>query len=121
MHHRRVVLFVCRPSLPASLSLVKTGDDTQRQFDSRLICIIQSYQFSWPTVPHNSSSSPIIMSLLTTRTLSLAVADEISSLVVKAALANKFNPISVCILDNAGNEIVSKRMDGCPVSVVLVL
>ena len=61
------------------------------------------------------------MSLLTTRTLSLAVADEISSLVVKAALANDFNPISVCILDNAGNEIVTKRMDACPVSTALAL
>jgi len=51
---------------------------------------------------------------ITTKSLNLAVADEIASLAVKAAIKNKFNPICVCVMDPSGAEIVTKRMDGCP-------
>jgi len=54
--------------------------------------------------------------ILTKKTLGLAVADEIATLAIKACKANGFNPISVCVMDPSGHEIVTKRMDGCPVS-----
>jgi len=52
--------------------------------------------------------------LLVTKTLSLRVADEIATLAVQAASANGFNPVTVYVLDSAGNTIVQKRMDDCP-------
>ena len=52
--------------------------------------------------------------LITSKTLSLSVADEIASLAIDAALKNKFNPIAVCVMDPSGHEIVTKRMDRCP-------
>ena len=51
---------------------------------------------------------------ITTRSLNLKVADEIASLAVEAATKNGFSPISICVMDPAGAEIVTKRMDGCP-------
>ena len=54
--------------------------------------------------------------LLTTKTLSLAVADEIATCAIKACKSNGFKPISICVMDPSGHEIVTKRMDGCPVS-----
>mmetsp|Transcript_9963 Transcript_9963/g.11649 ORF Transcript_9963/g.11649 Transcript_9963/m.11649 type:complete len:174 (+) Transcript_9963:102-623(+) len=54
------------------------------------------------------------MSLITTKSISLAVADEIASLAIKAAKSQGFNPISICVMDPSGAEIVTKRMDGCP-------
>ena len=54
--------------------------------------------------------------LLVTKTLSLRVADEIATLAVEAASINGFNPVTVYVLDTAGNTIVQKRMDDCPVS-----
>jgi len=51
----------------------------------------------------------------TTKRLTLALADEMASLAVKAAKTNKFAPISVVVMDPDGSEIVTKRMDGCPV------
>ena len=51
---------------------------------------------------------------ITTKSLNLALADEIASLAIKAATKNGFKPISVCVMDPAGAEIVTKRMDGCP-------
>merc|ERR1740124_1002943 len=63
-----------------------------------------------------SSSSLATMSLITSKTISLAVADEIASLAIKAAISHGFNPISICVMDPAGAEIVTKRMDGCPPS-----
>ena len=57
--------------------------------------------------------------LLTTKSLSLAIADEIASLAIEAATTQGFNPISICVMDSAGAEIVTKRMDGCPVSIVM--
>jgi hypothetical protein len=54
--------------------------------------------------------------ILTKKTIGLAVADEIASFAIKACKANGFNPISVCVMDPSGHEIVTKRMDGCPVS-----
>ncbi len=57
--------------------------------------------------------------LLTTTTLSLAAADEIATLAIKACQSNEFKPISICVMDPFGHEIVTKRMDGCPVSLCL--
>ena len=57
----------------------------------------------------------------TTKRLTLAIADEIASLAVKAAKTNKFAPISVVVMDPDGSEIVTKRMDGCPVGARLPL
>ncbi len=51
---------------------------------------------------------------ITTKSLNLAVADEIASLAISAAVKNKFKPIAVCVMDPSGSEIVTKRMDGCP-------
>jgi len=52
--------------------------------------------------------------LVESKSLSLAAADEIASLAVAAAQQNSFSPVCVCVLDSAGYEIVTKRMDGCP-------
>ena len=54
------------------------------------------------------------MALFRTKRLTLAIADEMASLAVAAAKANKFAPITVTVMDPEGSEIVSKRMDGCP-------
>lgn len=48
------------------------------------------------------------------RRLSLVIADEIASSVVKIAQKHKFKPVSVVVMDSDGNTIVTKRMDGCP-------
>lgn len=55
--------------------------------------------------------------LITTKSLNLKVADQIASLAVEAATKNGFKPVSVCVMDPAGAEIVTKRMDGCPAMV----
>lgn len=52
--------------------------------------------------------------ILTTKTLSMAVADEIATLAIRTCKSSGFKPISVCVMDSNGHEIVSKRMDGCP-------
>jgi uncharacterized protein GlcG (DUF336 family) len=52
--------------------------------------------------------------LLTTKSLSLAIADEIASLAVEACTQQGFNPVSICVMDPSGAEIVTKRMDNCP-------
>lgn len=52
--------------------------------------------------------------LITSKSLNLSIADEIASLAIKAAIHNKFKPISICVMDPFGYEIVTKRMDGCP-------
>ena len=57
------------------------------------------------------------MTLLHTKRLSLAVADEIANLAIRAAQTNSFAPVSVCVMDPQGAEIVTKRMDGCPVRI----
>ena len=44
-----------------------------------------------------------------------------ASLAVKAAKTNKFAPISVVVMDPDGSEIVTKRMDVCPVGARLLL
>jgi len=70
-----------------------------------------------PPVATRKIDYPTNMSgILTKKTLGLAVADEIASFAIKACKANGFNPISVCVMDPSGHEIVTKRMDGCPVS-----
>jgi uncharacterized protein GlcG (DUF336 family) len=51
---------------------------------------------------------------ISTKSLNLRVADEIASLAIKAATENGFKPISICVMDPSGHEIVTKRMDGCP-------
>jgi ABC-type phosphate transport system permease subunit len=56
--------------------------------------------------------------ILTKKTLSLAIADEIATLAIQACKNNGFKPISVCVMDPSGYEIVTKRMDGCPVSIL---
>ena len=45
--------------------------------------------------------------------LSLEQADSIANQVIAVCQRNPFNPVSVFVLDAAGNTIVSKRMDGC--------
>eukprot|EP00550_Attheya_septentrionalis_P007355 CAMPEP_0198295120 /NCGR_PEP_ID=MMETSP1449-20131203/25965_1 /TAXON_ID=420275 /ORGANISM="Attheya septentrionalis, Strain CCMP2084" /LENGTH=178 /DNA_ID=CAMNT_0043995315 /DNA_START=56 /DNA_END=592 /DNA_ORIENTATION=+ len=52
--------------------------------------------------------------ILRVKTLSLRAADEIATLAIEACELNKFNPISICVMDPAGHPIVTKRMDGCP-------
>lgn len=52
------------------------------------------------------------MSFIQCKSLSLASADEIASKAIETAQAQNFKPISVCVLDSAGNPIVTKRMDG---------
>ena len=59
------------------------------------------------------------MALFRTKRLTLAIADEMATLAVSAAKANKFAPIAVTVMDPDGGEIVTKRMDGCPVSVLV--
>ncbi len=51
-----------------------------------------------------------------TVTLSLNAADAIANMAIKNAKEGSFKPISVAVLDSHGNTIVSKRMDGVPVS-----
>eukprot|EP00549_Striatella_unipunctata_P020708 CAMPEP_0118673408 /NCGR_PEP_ID=MMETSP0800-20121206/303_1 /TAXON_ID=210618 ORGANISM="Striatella unipunctata, Strain CCMP2910" /NCGR_SAMPLE_ID=MMETSP0800 /ASSEMBLY_ACC=CAM_ASM_000638 /LENGTH=176 /DNA_ID=CAMNT_0006568463 /DNA_START=15 /DNA_END=545 /DNA_ORIENTATION=+ len=52
--------------------------------------------------------------VFTKKALTLKAADEIASLAIKNAIDNCFKPISVCVLDSSGHEIVTKRMDDCP-------
>lgn len=54
------------------------------------------------------------MSLLTRKTLSLQLADQIASAAIRAAEDEAFAPIAVCVMDPSGHSIVTKRMDGCP-------
>ena len=63
---------------------------------------------------HTRKTSKSTMALFRTKRLTLAIADEMASLAVRAAQANRFSPIAVTVMDPDGNEIVSKRMDGCP-------
>ena len=49
------------------------------------------------------------------------MSEEVSKSAVKAAKTNKFAPISVVVMDPDGSEIVTKRMDGCPVGARLPL
>jgi Uncharacterized protein, possibly involved in utilization of glycolate and propanediol len=52
--------------------------------------------------------------IITTKKLSMAVADEIATFAIRTCKARGFKPISVCVMDSNGYEIVTKRMDGCP-------
>ena len=71
-----------------------------------------------PRVYYPITSVGKMSGILTTKTMSLAVADEIATLAIKACKTNGFKPISICVMDPAGHEIVTKRMDGCPVSIM---
>lgn len=71
-----------------------------------------------PRVYYPKTSADKMSGILTTKTMSLAVADEIATLAIKACKNNGFKPISICVMDPAGHEIVTKRMDGCPVSIM---
>jgi len=51
--------------------------------------------------------------LISTACLSLKTANTIAAAVVEAAVRNSFKPITVTIVDPAGNIIVVQRMDGC--------
>ncbi len=51
---------------------------------------------------------------ITSKSISLATADEISNLAINAAQIQNFNPISITILDSSGAAILTKRMDNCP-------
>lgn len=62
----------------------------------------------------NCGMSSSLTGFVTTKSLNLAVADQIASLAIQAAKNNGFKPISVCVMDPSGAEIVTKRMDGCP-------
>lgn len=46
--------------------------------------------------------------------LTLAAADEMTSVALNEAAARGFNPVSVCVLDPAGRVLVSKTMVACP-------
>jgi len=63
------------------------------------------------------SNDGIMSGFNTTKSLTLAVADEIATLAVQAAKKNGFNPVAICVMDPSGHEIVTKRMDGCPAMV----
>ena len=53
------------------------------------------------------------MALLVKRTFSLAMADSIASASIAAVNdLKKPSPVSVTVVDNAGDVIVQKRMDG---------
>ena len=54
---------------------------------------------------------------LSSETLPLSVADEMASIAVETCKSKGFKPVSVCVLDNSGYVIVSKRCDGCSVRV----
>ena len=71
-----------------------------------------------PAPPARKIEYPATMSgILTKKTLSLAIADEIATFAIQACKSNGFKPISICVMDPSGYEIVTKRMDGCPVSI----
>ena len=74
-----------------------------------------------PTPPSLDNASNPISAFISTKSLSLNVADEIASLAIKACKTHQFNPVSVVVMDPNGNEIVSKRMDGCPPSELFML
>ena len=48
------------------------------------------------------------------KTLTLEAADIISVHAIKACVRQGFNPVTITVLDNAGDILVVKRMDGCP-------
>ena len=68
------------------------------------------------TCERDLSHSQDMSAFISTKSLSLAVADEIASLAINACKIHGFKPISVVVMDPAGHEIVTKRMDGCPPS-----
>lgn len=65
-----------------------------------------------PTTETNPGDSNM---LRTSSTLTLAAADAIANAAISAVdNLKKPSPVAVTVLDNAGNIIVQKRMDGCP-------
>ena len=50
----------------------------------------------------------------TLKTLTLEVADKIAYGVINAAKRNNFAPVTVNILNQNGEVVIQKRMDGCP-------
>jgi uncharacterized protein GlcG (DUF336 family) len=52
------------------------------------------------------------------KTFSLKVADEIATLAIQTCHKSGFNPVAVCVMDQAGYPIVTKRADGCAVSIL---
>lgn len=65
---------------------------------------------SFSVSPFRTMSS----SFIRFKTLSLKVADEITSNAIHTAQINGFSPIAVCVMDSTGFPIVTKRMDYCP-------
>jgi uncharacterized protein GlcG (DUF336 family) len=45
--------------------------------------------------------------------MNLELADKIASGVLECCSSNKFNPVTVQVVDAAGLQVVCKRMDGC--------
>lgn len=52
------------------------------------------------------------------KTFSLQVADEIATLAIQTCIKSGFKPVAVSVMDQAGYSIVTKRMDGCTVSIL---
>jgi uncharacterized protein GlcG (DUF336 family) len=52
------------------------------------------------------------------KTFSLKVADEIATLAIQTCHKSGFQPVAVCVMDQAGYPIVTKRADGCAVSIL---
>ena len=48
------------------------------------------------------------------QSLNLETADKIASTCVAVAQRNNFAPCTITVLDNNGDILVQKRMDGCP-------
>jgi uncharacterized protein GlcG (DUF336 family) len=54
------------------------------------------------------------------KTFTLQLADEIATLAIQTCYKNGFKPVAVCVMDQAGYPIVTKRADGCAVSIVVL-
>lgn len=87
------------------------GSKRTTTLTSSLFNLYPDYSTSWFARMSN---------FLKLKTLSLIAADEIASLAVQTALKNSFQPIAVCVMDASGATIVTKRMDGCPVRIILL-
>ncbi len=53
------------------------------------------------------------------KTFSLKVADEIATLAIQTCHKSGFQPVAICVMDQAGYPIVTKRADGCTVSIYI--
>mmetsp|Transcript_12682 Transcript_12682/g.18640 ORF Transcript_12682/g.18640 Transcript_12682/m.18640 type:complete len:233 (-) Transcript_12682:75-773(-) len=110
------------PFFVAAIPVVVTALSSPHNYLSSLsnIDLNHGQMMTPPIVPSTSTTHPSAgyevvstPTFVTSKSLSLEVAQDIAIKTTQVCRMNKFQPMTVVVLDSAGHLIVQHRMDGC--------